>query len=60
MGLVAIIFVASLLLGFPMAFVLGYGGLAHLIAMNQESFFFLYKIAVQKLRGFFLGQPESG
>ena len=39
MGLVAIIFVASLLLGFPMAFVLGYGGLAHLIAMNQESFF---------------------
>lgn len=39
MILVAIVFVAALLLGFPMAFVLGYGGLAHLIAMNQESFF---------------------
>lgn len=39
MILVAVIFLAALLLGFPMAFVLGYGGIAHLVAMNQETFF---------------------
>lgn len=39
MILVAVVFIAALLLGFPMAFVLGYGGIAHLVAMNQETFF---------------------
>lgn len=39
MILVAIVFIVTLLLGFPMAFVLGYGGLAHLVAMNQASYF---------------------
>ena len=39
MILVAVVFIASLLLGLPMAFVLGLGGISHLIAMDSASFF---------------------
>lgn len=39
MALVVIVFVAALLIGIPMAFVLGLGGLAHLVAINSPEYF---------------------
>lgn len=39
MALVVVVFVAALLIGLPMAFVLGLGGLAHLVSINSPEYF---------------------
>lgn len=39
MTLVILVFVGTLLIGLPMAFVLGLGGLAHLVAINSPTYF---------------------
>jgi len=39
MALVVVVFVGALLIGLPMAFVLGLGGLAHLISINAPEYF---------------------
>lgn len=41
MIIVVIAFVAALLIGLPMAFVLGIGGIAHLVAINAPEYFLI-------------------